>query len=292
MASIVDLDKYPLTSPESPEYAALIQRCKEKIAEIGSVSFPGFIREDFVTLMAKQVDNLPSHQRMEVLSPWGTSQEFMKKLELEKGGEIGENHALNYKTVQNVWAVAADCIPTESIVNRVYEWEPLKAFLAEVLGVQRLFPFGDEFQKLNVMYMRDSGSRCWHFDGSDFVVTMMVQPAEQGGEFEFVPFIREPNGEERYSEYAKVFRGEVPTRVSKSEAGTLNLFCGNRSLHRVRCVYGGRKRILAVLSYDSVEGRKGTPLKNVSLYGERVRRKYLDRGENLDEVDEKTVQIY
>lgn len=44
-----------------------------------------------------------------------------------------------------------------------------------------------------------------------------------------------------------------------------------RTLHRVRTVYGPKRRIVAVLSYDSMPGRHGTIEKNVQLYGERVR---------------------
>ena len=30
----------------------------------------------------------------------------------------------------------------------------------------------------------------WHFDTNDFAVTVLVQPADEGGIFEFVPQIR------------------------------------------------------------------------------------------------------
>jgi len=43
-----------------------------------------------------------------------------------------------------------------------------------------------------------------------------------------------------------------------------------RTLHRVRTVYGPKRRIVAVLSYDSLPGRHGSIEKNVQLYGERV----------------------
>lgn len=49
-------------------------------------------------------------------------------------------------------------------------------------------------------YMKDGGSRAWHYDGSDFVVTLMLQPSLAGGEFEWAPFIRGENGEENYDQ--------------------------------------------------------------------------------------------
>ena len=66
--------------------------------------------------------------------------------------------------------------------------------------------------------------------------------------------------------------------IKKTAAGTLNLFNGRRSLHRVRAVYGPTKRIVAVMSYSSQPDVIGSIKKNVGLYGERVEKIYMDRG--------------
>ena len=84
-----------------------------------------------------------------------------------------------------------------------------------------------------------------------------------------------------YDSIKRVLNGEYPTEIKKTQAGTINVFKGNRALHRVRCVYGGEVRTLAVLSYDSVADRRGHPKKNISLYGERVRRIYQERGVDI-----------
>lgn len=124
------------------------------------------------------------------------------------------------------------------------------------------------------MYTHDGSSRAWHYDYSDFVVTLMIQPPQQGGKFEFAPFNRgTPLGDERYMDLKRAFN-----RLMKSEAGMIDLFYRQRSLHRVRNVFGPQKRILAVLSYDSVPGRQAQPKKNVMLYGDQVRSIFQQRG--------------
>ena len=35
----------------------------------------------------------------------------------------------------------------------------------------------------------------WHFDGDEFTVSILIQEAEEGGLFEFVPDIRKPGDE-------------------------------------------------------------------------------------------------
>ena len=67
--------------------------------------------------------------------------------------------------------------------------------------------------------------------------------------------------------------------VKNADAGTLNLFNGLRSLHRVRTVYGPRKRIIAILSYHTEPNLKGAVQKNIKLYGERVEKIYRERGQ-------------
>ena len=89
------------------------------------------------------------------------------------------------------------------------------------------------------MYMKDGGSRAWHYDGSDFVVTLLLQQCLHGGEFEWAPFIRGQNGEENFEQVDKLFRGLNSTaKTSRAGAGALALFNGRRSMHRVRAVYG------------------------------------------------------
>ena len=104
----------------------------------------------------------------------------------------------------------------------------------------------DEFQNLNIMYMYDGCSRAWHYDGTDTVITLLLQkPAKvstkckvhyshmrelQGGEYEFAPFIRgKKRGEENFEEVAKLFDGSYDNNIVKdADEGTLNLFNGER----------------------------------------------------------------
>ena len=89
----------------------------------------------------------------------------------------------------------------------------------------------DEFQAINIMYMYDGCSRAWHYDGTDTVITLLLQKADVGGEYEFAPFIRgEEKGDERFEDVARLFEGTYDGNIVKNaDAGTLNLFNGIRS---------------------------------------------------------------
>lgn len=254
------------------------------------MSLPGFIREDVIGRMAEEVSDLPTHNRLEVMNLYGVNAKSYRERDFPPGTELDEGHPLVRQFAQDVHAVANDCIPPNALINQVYNSQIVAQFLADVLGIDKLYQFDDEFQKLNIMYIYDSGNRGWHFDGSDFVVTLMLQPSLEGGEFEFSPFLRGPQifdkdgnftRDENYEGVRRVINGEhastFDTQVRKSKAGTLNLFYGMRSLHRVRNVFGPRKRIMSVLSYHREPLQCSTPAMNVSLYGNRVKEIYAQR---------------
>lgn len=282
--AIVDLDKYPIADSGSSAFAALICRCQEDLASVGSVSLPGFIREFVISRMAAEVSELPAYNRLEIVNPYGLNAPTLQQQVAPEQMNVG--HPLVRKFPQDVHAVAEDCVPAGALIRRVYDSPIVASFLAKVLNIETLYRFADEFQGLNIMYIYDGGNRAWHFDGSEFVVTLMLQPPLEGGEFEFSPFVRGAveggRRDEKFGEVSKVLAGQhasgFKTQVKRSEAGTLNLFYGMRSLHRVRTVFGPRKRIMAVLSYHTDPERTGTPATNVMLYGERVRKIYEERG--------------
>lgn len=287
--SAIDLELYPITNLNEPACVSLIQKCQDELSSIGSVLLPGFVKGDVIKQMAAEVENLPSYNRLEIVNCYGTEAVKLREKELSRNGELNATHPLSRMFTQDVHAVAADCIPAEALIQQVYNSKVVAAFLARILKIPVLYKFADEFQSLNIMYIHNGGHRTWHFDGSEFVVTLMLQPSLVGGEFEFSPFVRgaasETDSSERdecYSEVQKVLEGEhaapYQTRLVQLEAGTLSLFFGNRSLHRVRTVFGPQTRIQSVLSYHTNTSDVGLPSKNVSLYGKRVADIYDGRG--------------
>jgi hypothetical protein len=115
--------------------------------------------------------------------------------------------------------------------------------------------------------MVDGDELQWHFDQTDFVVSLAIQAADQGGDFEVAPRIRTAD-DERYDRVAAVLagdRGEVVTLPMT--AGTLLVFEGRYSLHRVSPVHGPVARHMGLLAYDTVPGTVGSELLRENRYG-------------------------
>ena len=276
---LVDTDRYPIRDLSTAAAKALVARCREKLELDGSLLLEGFIRGKYLEQMKAEVTGLESYQRIEVLDVLRKDQLLDKSIYDQP---LPDDHPALYKMPQNVHAVANDRIPERALLRLVYNSPEVMTFFAFVNGQQEIYQFADEFQSLNVMYMKDGGNRAWHYDGSDYVITLMLQPSEHGGEFEYAPFIRgEDVGDENFDKLKQLFNGDWPTKLTRCNAGALAVFNGRRSLHRVWNVFGKKMRIMNVLSYAKSMGEKGTPEKNIQLYGERVKRIYESRGVRL-----------
>ena len=174
---IVDIERYLILDLNSSAGKALLLQCKEEFDRTGSLSLKGFIREDMIIKMYEEIKPLitVAHRRLELVNPFGILVKDYMDNEVERTGKpLPPDHALNHLLAQDVNAVANDQIPAECMVNIVYRSEVFQAFIAAIVGAPKLFIYGDEFQRLNLMYIKDGGSRGWHFDNSDFVVVLFT----------------------------------------------------------------------------------------------------------------------
>ena len=68
-------------------------------------------------------------------------------------------------------------------------WDGLTDFVAMLLGKPRLYRSADPLAACNLAYIKDGDELGWHFDSSDFSVTLQIQAPEDGGQIGVVGFI-------------------------------------------------------------------------------------------------------
>ncbi len=266
VADRVDLDKYPIDNLTTPRASAFINECKGKLAESNSCVLPAFIKPQAMGPLQAEGKAL-------------AKQAFF----YEKGGlncyrraddpryPADHPRRLFYEVKEGV--VAYDQFSDDSLLKRIYLWQPLADFFARVFEKQALYPFGDPFQALNIMVLRENSSDMgmgWHFDENEFTITLMIQPPEAGGEFEFVPNIRDP-WDENYRGVQAVLQGsDEGVRRVTLQAGTLALFRGGFSLHRVAPVIGDIDRLQCIMTFEKSPGQRASDESSINIYGQRV----------------------
>ena len=164
-------------------------------------------------------------------------------------------------------AVAYDLFPADSPTRRLYEWPELTRFVAAILGLDVVHPYADPLGALNLAVMTDGDELQWHFDQTDFVVSLAIQDADVGGDFEVAPKIR--TGEsEHYDDVAQVLAGDREQVVTlPMTPGTLLVFAGRYSIHRVSPIAGATPRLVALLGYDTQPGTMSSELLKEVRYG-------------------------
>ena len=258
--SLIDPDRYPITRPASDAFAALAADCRAQLDATGCCILPGFLTDAAVATCVTEGDALAPRAHHSVVAA-GTAY-----LELpDPGWPDGHARVLTGPTALS--AVAYDLFPAEAAIRALYEWDILMDFLAAALAKDRLYRYADPLGALNLAVMTDGDELWWHFDQTDFVVSIALRDASIGGDFEYSPMIRTAD-DERYDDVAEVLRGKRETVVHvPMEPGTLMLFEGRHSVHRVTPCLGEAARLVALLAYDTKPGTVSSSLLKLVRYG-------------------------
>ena len=173
--------------------------------------------------------------------------------------ELADDDPLRIQVRSAKQLIAYDQIPTSSQLRDVYESDALTAFVGAALGVSPIYRQADEIGALTVMTYGRGDELGWHFDNADFVVTLMLQASEAGGSFEYVPMLRTPDDDNSEGVAALLGGDRSGVRTMSPEPGTLALFRGHHSPHRVTPVEGDRHRINSVLAYSDRPDSRVSP---------------------------------
>ncbi|MEM8708347.1 MAG: hypothetical protein AAGE98_17920, partial [Actinomycetota bacterium] len=151
--------------------------------------------------------------------------------------------------------------------KRLYDWEPLKDFLQDCLGKDELHIYEDPVSNMIVNVQRTDQEFNWHFDTNEFTITMLLQPADDGGVFEYVPDLRSPADENDDGVTALLDGDRTGVRTLDLRPGDLQFFLGRFSLHRVTPNLGETTRLLLIMSFSEKAGTVGSVQRIRSLYG-------------------------
>jgi hypothetical protein len=258
-SSLVDLDRYPLLQPDSPQFDEAVTAARAQMVKFGAAEIPDFITPAGVHRLVSDADDLAARA-------YHSSGQGTAYLEFPDFSLPPDHPRVTFADYA-VRAVAYDIVPRTSPLRQLFEWDPMKDLIEAVLDRGPIYRFADPFGALNLAVMGQGDQLQWHFDQTDFVVSLAIQSAESGGDFEVVPRIRQPD-EECYDEVAAVLSGDHSrVQTLAMTAGTLLVFEGRYSLHRVSPIAGGRWRHVGLLAYDTKPGTMGSDLLRADRYG-------------------------
>ena len=260
ISDLVDLDRYPVDRLESPEGRALVESCREGLRSRGAAKLDGFLRPP-------AVERLVADARELAALGYPNDEEHNAYFDEEIDESLPTDHPRRVLARSAQKAVAMDLLPPSFGARAVYESDAIMRFVAAALEKEVLYRSTDPLDGCNMTVYEEGDELGWHFDQSEFSVTLMIQRAEGSGDFEYVPMIRTPD-DERYDDVRAALQGTHGGIVQlASEPGTLAFFRGRYSIHRVPPVEGSTPRMNSVLTYSVEPGHKLNALAQRMYYG-------------------------
>jgi hypothetical protein len=264
-ATLIDLDRYPVLDLDGAG-APMVHHHAAELRRSGVSILPGFLRADALPGLVAECDELAAgaHRQDVQGTPY---------LELPDADAWPADHPRVTWARSTVHTVAYDRFsPTRSGLRALFEWDPLLELVSRILGRAPLHRYADPLGAMNLAVMHEGDTLGWHFDQTDFVVSLALQASEGGGAFENVQRLRWVDGggvDERYDVVRRVLAGEATHLVTTvpMTPGTLMLFEGRWSLHRVTPVEGPTPRHVALFGYDTQPGTMSSELLKLVRYG-------------------------
>ena len=245
---LIDLDRYPIDRLQDKVGQMLVAQCRSDLDDCAVAILPSFVRQAAITKIAEEAESL-----VQVAHRYDGDR--VTFYEDDKKG-CSDDDSLD-SAVRSVRHPNRYCqilnyqIPNHSDLRAIYLWPPLTEFIRQVLNVEHLFLSQCPHLALTMKVAYEGDTDGWHYDPNDGVITLVLQTADNGGEFEYAPNIRNKN-DQNYAGVDRLFKSpDVEATRPMLEPGTFTIFNGRHSMHRVRPVGSTRQpRIVSIFSFD------------------------------------------
>jgi len=265
-AEMVNLARYPIADLNSVEAVEFAEQCRQQYLETGLCMLPDFITADAHRILTAEANSI-SGQAYFCKS---THNAYLS----DDDDNLPADDVARRQEHTFVGSVPYDQIAENTHLRQLYCWDPLKDFIGYVLDKSEFYRFADPLGACSINVFVEGGEHGWHFDESEFTVTLMLQAPESGGAFEYVPQIRGNANEKEI--VAGILDGDRSQVVELPfRAATLLIFGGSQTIHRVTRVHGKRPRLVPVLSFAEQEDAKNS---------DAVRELFWGRAGNENEV--------
>jgi hypothetical protein len=258
LSEIVDVEHYPIDGSDPTALATLVGSCVADLAAVGASVLEGFVRPAALARIVARVDPL---------APLAFHKVKQHNVYLEPDDPLlPDDHPRNAKETTTSATLGNHHLQGCEDLQFLYAAEPFKAFVAAALGFAELFPYDDAVSGVNVLYYAPGTTLGWHFDNSSFTTTLMIREAAAGAAFEYVPFLR-TDIDRAYDAIATVRAGDrTGVKELHQTDGTLVLFKGSRTVHRVTPVEGPTTRLLATMTFSPEPGARLAPINQKTFY--------------------------
>ena len=257
-ADYVDTARYPIDIV-GPACDALVEQLRGALSADGCAVLKGFVPAERLGGLIGECDRVAvhGHRNFSRTNPYFTRDR----------PDLPVSHPLRRFYDRSNAFVPADNFGPGSFLRAIYEWPAFAPFIQAALGESRFYRYADPLADVIVNLAEAGGGFPWHFDTNNYTVTLAIQNAQSGGEFQYSPRLRSST-DENYAGVEAVLDGDSSLiRTLHLQPGDLQIFKGRYSLHRVAPLAGPGVRYVAIFSFVEEPGMVGSPERTRQLYG-------------------------
>lgn len=254
LEGIVQTDRHPLTDP------AFGEACRARLDRDGVVVLEGFLTPGAL-------------EALDIEAEAGRAQAYFCTQShsvylTPPDPALPADHPVNRQVVSSKGCICDDEVAATSPLRALYDAPEFRAFVCRATGEAEVHPYADPLSSINIHYAERGQELGWHFDNSSFAITLLIRKPDAGSRFEYVKDLRDADAGEMNPEgVADLLDGRTEPQVLSMEPGTLVLFRGRNSIHRVSPNESDRTRMLAVLAYNAQPGVQLSENARMTFYG-------------------------
>ena len=261
LSDLVDLQAFPIHDPASAGYVAAVDGARAGLRSEGCAVLGGFVRSEAVVRLNEEIleRKHATHYSTQVMNPY---------FHTAANPDFPADHPVNTFIERSSGFIPGDAWDPGCATDTLFRAPEVSRFIADCLEIPALYCYDDPLAGLTSNICDPGQQFTWHFDTNDYAVTVLVQPADEGGLFEYVPRIRSAD-DEGFNAIAGVLAGgREGVRTLELHPGDLQIFRGRYSLHRVtRVGAGSRPRHAAIFAYTLEPGVIGRVARTRQLFG-------------------------
>ena len=269
LATLIDLDRYPVDKRDSDIYLTTVDAARAGLRARGCAVIRNMLLPDAVDTLSREIRDAKhsTHYSCENMNPY---------FHTETDPDYPLRHPLNTFIERSSGFVPGDSWQPGCKMDTLFRAPELASFLADCLEIPELHCYADPLAGLTANILDPGQQFTWHFDTNEFAVTVLVDAADEGGLFEYVPNIRTAD-DECFESIQSVLEGRRDNVVTlELNPGDLQIFRGRYSLHRVtRIAKQSGPRHAAIFAYTEKPGVIGRVTRTMQLFG-RVLQEHVD----------------
>ena len=258
---LVYIATYPLDQPNSVAYKSAVADARSQLQDDGCAVIKNLLRPTAVKIISQEIIERKSntHFSTSKMNPYFHS---------TKNPEYPDHHPVNTFIERSSGFIPGDSWDASLAIDILFRSEMLTNFIRDALETQAVHCYADPLAGLTANILDPGQQFAWHFDTNEFAVTAMIDEADDGGLFQYVPMIRTPDNES-FERIQKVLDDDCSeVKTLELHAGDLQIFRGRHSLHRVtRVPKTSRPRHAAIFAYTAEPGVIGRVERTKQLFG-------------------------